>query len=79
MSLFNYDAYEKVFPPEAEKQTTVESAVDTFTPTSSEKATDDKLGNAEDLNADPTPEPKVEKTVIVTTEPVEIPKGEENG
>lgn len=77
MSLFNYDAYEKVFPSEPE-QPMADSAVDTFKPTSSEKPTD-KAG-AEDLNADPTPvQPKEDKTIVQIeepTQPAEEPKGD---
>ena len=72
---FNFDAYEKVFPEKAPEMP-VESAVDTFKPTESEKATDNKPGD-EVMKAVEAPEAKPEQ--IVTTESLsgeETPEGE---
>ena len=76
---FDFEAYEKVFP-EVKEASPIESAVDTFTPTASEKAMDNKPG-AEELNADPTPKPETKSEVIVTTEEIgeKTPEGENNG
>lgn len=72
---FDFDAYEKVFPEQPEAPA-VESAVDTFKPTESEKATDGKPGE-EQMKATPTAEEAPANDQIVTTEevPGDIPKG----
>lgn len=75
---FDFDAYEKVFPvtPEAP---VVDSAVDTFKPTESEKATDGKPGD-EQMKATPKQDEVPTNDQIVTTEevPGDIPKGVNN-
>ena len=75
---FNFEAYKKVFPDEAEKAVEVDSAVDTFKPTESE-AKDNKPGD-DVLKADPTPAPEPKETVIVTTEDLgaSAPEGAKN-
>lgn len=75
---FDFDAYEKVFP-ETPEAPVVESAVDTFKPTESEKATDGKPGD-EQMKATPEPEPKPADKQVVTVEevPGEMPKGVTN-
>lgn len=72
---FDFDAYEKVFPEETEAPA-VESAVDTFKPTESEKPTDSKAGE-EMLKATPTADDKTEAQIVTTEEvPGDIPKGD---
>ena len=72
---FDFDAYEKVFP-ETPEAPAVESAVDTFKPTESEKATDGKPGD-EQMKATPAPEvPKDDQVVTVEEVPGETPKGD---
>lgn len=76
---FDFDAYEKVFPEQPEAPA-VESAVDTFKPTESEKATDGKPGD-EQMKATPdTTDKAPANDQIVTTENVPgiEPKGVEN-
>lgn len=75
---FDFDAYEKVFP-ETPEAPAVESAVDTFKPTESEKATDSKPGE-ELMKATPTKDEVPASDQIVTTEevPGEMPKGVTN-
>lgn len=74
---FDFAAYEKVFPEVVSAPQAVESAVDTFTPTS-EQAKDNKPG--EDLSAMPAEEKPAENVQIVTPEPLPAlePKGDEN-
>lgn len=73
---FDFDAYEKVFP-ETPEAPAVESAVDTFKPTESEKATDNKPGD-EQMKATPSKDEVPANDQIVTTEdvPGEMPKGD---
>lgn len=75
---FNFDAYEKVFPEQSEAPG-IESAVDTFKPTESEKATDDKPGD-ELMKATPKQDEVPASDQIVTTEevPGDEPKGVNN-
>lgn len=75
---FDFDAYEKVFPEEHTDAQAVESAVDTFKPTESEKPTDSKAGD-EMLKATPTADDKTEAQIVTTEEvPAEVPKGDSN-
>lgn len=72
---FNYDAYEKVFP-EAPATEVADSAVDTFRPTESEKAMNNKPGENVVVAVDPVP------ATPQTVTPEEIPEngeGENNG
>ena len=73
---FDFDAYSKVFP-EAQTSAVIESAVDTFHPTS-EKAKDEKPGD--EMKATPEPEPEPVSDQIVTPEPLPAnePKGDQN-
>lgn len=75
---FDFDAYEKVFPEQPEAPV-VDSAVDTFKPTESEKAMDSKPGD-EQMRATPSKDEVSANDQIVTTEevPGEMPKGENN-
>lgn len=74
---FDFDAYEKVFPEEPEAPA-VESAVDTFKPTESEKPTDSKAGE-EMLKATPTADVKTEAQIVTPEEvPADVPKGDLN-
>lgn len=75
---FDFDAYEKVFPEQPEAPV-VDSAVDTFKPTESEKAKDNKPGD-EQMKATPTTDEAPANDQIVTTEevPGDIPKGVNN-
>ena len=59
---FNFDAYGKVYPDKNEPDTVIESAVETFRPTESEKATDNKPGE-DVMNAVPKDEPEAEQKV----------------
>lgn len=75
---FDFDAYEKVFPEEHTEAPVVESAVDTFKPTESEKPTDSKAGE-EMLKATPTADDKPTDQIVTTEEvPAEVPKGDSN-
>ena len=75
---FDFDAYEKVFPEQTEAPA-IDSAVDTFKPTESEKAMDSKPGD-EQMKATPTADkPKADEQIVTTEEvPGDIPKGENN-
>ena len=63
---FNFDAYEKVYPPKTETPKVVESAVDTFKPTE-EKVKDHTPGDEPKLDPEETkgdePENKIPDVV----------------
>lgn len=73
---FDFDAYEKVYPPKQETQP-IESAVDTFKPTEEEiKAMDNQPGDdAQKKPADNKPQQPAEND----PQPAPEPKGEQNG
>lgn len=60
---FDFEAYQKVYP-DTSAPAEVDSAVDTFKPTESEKATDNKPG--EDLTATAPEIPKQEEQTTTT-------------
>lgn len=68
---FNFDAYEKVYPAEKEIQPDIESVVDTFKPTTTEKAGGDPAG--ETMKTIPAEQP--ESTPAETPESAEMPEG----
>ena len=69
---FNFDAYEKVYPAEKEIQPDIESAVDTFKPTATEKAGGDPAGDTmKTIPEEPTPE----STPAEMPESAEMPEG----
>lgn len=76
---FDFNAYEKVFPEAPEAPSAVDSAVDSFKPTESEKAKDNKPGE-DVLSAEPktAENPKPEQIVTPEEVPGEMPKGEDN-
>lgn len=70
---FDFDAYDKVFPAEEEKPE-IESAVDTFKPTETEKVGGDPTGETmKTIPAEPTPESTPAEP---TPESAEMPEGE---
>ena len=76
---FDFNAYEKVFPEAPDVSEPIDSAVDTFRPTESEKAMDNKPGD-DVMSAPPKPAeaPKSEQIVTPEEVPGEMPKGENN-
>lgn len=73
---FDFDAYEKVYPPKPETQP-IESAVDTFKPTEEEiKAMDNQPGD--DAQKKPAEE-KPQQPAENDPQPAPEPKGEQNG
>lgn len=73
---FDFDAYDKVFPAESEPQPEIESAVDTFKPTETEKAGGDPAG--ETVKTIPTEPIKEPESTPAKPDTVEIPEGGTN-
>lgn len=74
---FDFEAYNKVYPPESEvRPQPIESAVDTFKPTEDEAKAKDKPG-ADTLKVE-TPEPEPEPKIIPDANVALATEGEAN-
>lgn len=71
---FDFEAYQKVYPDTPAEPVQVESAVDTFKPTESEKVTDNKPG--EELKATaPETKPEEQKPTVTVDDLGQSPEG----
>ena len=72
---FDFEAYQKVYPDTPAEPVQVESAVDTFKPTESEKVTDNKPGEELKATAPEAPKQDEANTTVTIDDLGQSPEG----